>query len=114
MNELEQRTKNFALAVIRLIGEFPRTMTAEVIGRQLMRSGTSVGANYREAGRGVSRADFRNKIGTVLKEAAESQYWLELVVESGTCTASSAMALQRESNELVAIFTAISLKLRAD
>ncbi len=72
--DLEQRTKRFALAVIRFVSALPRTREADVLGRQLLRSATSIGANYREANRGVSRADFANKIGTVQKEAAETQY----------------------------------------
>ena len=77
MNDLEQRTKRFALDVIGLCRALPKCREADVLARQLLRSATSVGANYREAQRGVSRPDFKNKIGTVEKEAAETQYWLE-------------------------------------
>ena len=110
--DLEMRTKRFALAVITLVGSFPRSIAAEVIGRQLLRSATSIGANYREANRGVSRADFANKIGTVQKEAAETQYWLELLSESEVSKSPSVCGVLQESNELLAIFTTIGKKLR--
>ena len=72
--DLEIRPKRFALAVIELVAGFPRSPAADVIGRQLLRSATSIGANYREANRGLSRADFSNKIGIVQKEGSETQY----------------------------------------
>jgi four helix bundle protein len=75
---LEQRTKWFSLAIIALADALPKTRSADVLARQRLRSATSIGANYREANRGVSRADFTNKIGTVQKEASETQYWIEL------------------------------------
>src|SRR6476620_5410301 len=78
--DLELRTKRFALAVIKFTSSLPSTRELDVLARQLVRAATSIGANYREANRGVSRADFTNKIGTVQKEAAETQYWLELPV----------------------------------
>jgi four helix bundle protein len=111
-HDLEQRTKSFALAVIEFGAALPRTRSADVLGRQLLRSGTSIGANYREANRGVSRADFANKIGTVQKEAAETQYWIELLLESGIGKQSPGDDLHRESSELLAIFTAIGKKLK--
>src|SRR5439155_337826 len=80
--DLEQRTKRFALAVLEFASSLPRNRAADVLVKQLLRSATSMGANYREANRGVSRADFANKIGTVQKEAAETQYWIELLMES--------------------------------
>jgi len=76
--DLELRTKRFALAVIKFTSLLPSTRELDVLARQLVRAATSIGANYREANRGVSRADFANKIGTVQKEAAETQHWLEL------------------------------------
>src|SRR4051795_3123438 len=82
--DLEKRTKQFALAVINFTASLPRTREADILGRQLLRSGTSIGANYREANRSVSRPDFVNKLGVVQKEASETQYWLELFIESGT------------------------------
>jgi four helix bundle protein len=82
-----------------------------VLARQLLRSATSVGANYRDANRAVSRPDFVNKIGTVQKEASETQYWLELFIEAGVAK-SSAADLHKEASELLAIFTAVGKKLK--
>jgi four helix bundle protein len=111
--DLEQRTKRFSLAIIKFTAALPRTREADVLSRQLLRSATSIGANYREANRGVSRADFVNKIGTVQKEASETQYWIELLIESGITIKSAAEPLHKESSELLAIFTAIGKKLKA-
>ena len=86
-------------------------MTGDVLTRQLLRSATSIGANYREANRGVSRADFSNKIGTVQKEAAETQYWIELLIESKIGSEDTVLALLKESTELLAIFTTIGKRL---
>lgn len=110
--DLEQRTKRFSLAVIKFTASLPRTREADVLARQVLRSGTSIGANYREANRGVSRADFANKIGTVQKEASETVYWIELLIESGIAAAAPAKELHKESSELLAIFTAIGKKLK--
>jgi four helix bundle protein len=110
--DLEHRTKRFSLAIIKFSTEMPRTREADVLCRQLLRSATSIGANYREANRGVSRADFVNKIGIVQKEASETQYWVELLIESGIAKKSEAEELLRESSELLAIFTAIGKKLK--
>ena len=101
--DLELRTKRFALAVIKFTSSLPSTRELDVLARQLVRAATSIGANYRE----VSRADFTNKIGTVQKEAAETQYWLELLIESNLCPNQAAASLQEESSELLAIFTSI-------
>jgi four helix bundle protein len=84
---------------------------ADTLDKQLLPSGTSIGANYREANRGVSRADFANKIGTVQKEASETQYWLELFLESDLLRSPPAK-LHAEVSELLAIFTAIGKKLK--
>lgn len=110
--DLQERTKRFALDAIKFVAQLPRARDADILGRQLLRSATSVGANYREASRGVSRPDFANKIGTVEKEAAETQYWIELLIESGISPGASATALQKESSELLAIFTTIGRKLK--
>jgi len=110
--DLEQRTKRFALAVIKLVASLPRGAASDVLGRQILRSATSIGANYREANRAVSRPDFTNKIGTIQKEAAETQYWLELLIESGTLKDSNVADLHKESTELLAIFTTIGRKLK--
>src|SRR5438876_7536306 len=109
--DLEKRTKAFALSVIKFVSSLPRTREADVLGKQLLRSATSIGANYREANRGVSRADFTNKIGTVQKEAAETQYWLELLIESDIEKHKS-VSLHKEASELLAIFTSIGKKLK--
>ena|SRR5579859_769440 len=110
--DLERRTKQFSLAAIRFVSSLPRTREADVLARQLLRSATSIGANYREANRGVSRADFANKIGTVQKEAAETQYWIELLLDSEIGKKSSATDLLKESSELLAIFTSIGKRLK--
>jgi four helix bundle protein len=103
---LRNRTKRFALRVIRLVGSLPKTDAARVIGRQLLRSGTSIGANYRAAGRGRSRAEFSAKLGVALEEADETVYWLELLVESGIVPERRMHEIVQEANELVKIFAA--------
>jgi four helix bundle protein len=80
--EFKNRTKKFALRVIKLVSSLPKGLVADVIGRQLLRSGTSVGANYRAACRGRSTADVVNKLGVVEEEADESLFWMELLVEA--------------------------------
>jgi len=107
--EMKERTKQFALRVIRLVESLPRERTAEVIGRQLLRSGTSVGANYRAACRAKSPADFIAKMGIVEEEADESLFWMELLVESGIVEASKLESLMKEADELLAI-TVSSIK----
>ena len=82
-NDLLDRTKKFALAAIKFCEQLPKDETSRVLGRQLLRSGTSVGANYRAAHRAKSKTDFISKMGTVLKEADESAYWIELLIEAG-------------------------------
>lgn len=105
-NDLLARVKRFALDVIRFYAALPNDEVSRVLGRQLLRSGTSVGANYRQARRGRSTAEFVAKWGVALTEADESHYWLELLIESGTCTNDKARALLQEAAELTAIFTA--------
>jgi len=105
-DELRARTKQFALRVIRLFRSLPKTGEAQVIGKQLLRSGTSIGANYRAACRARSRADFVAKLGVVVEEADESVYWIELLGESGALNASRLKELETEAHELTAIFTA--------
>ena len=106
--DLKPRTKAFALRVIRMYSELPKNDTmAQVLGKQVLRSRTSVGANYREASRSRSKAEFISKIGDRLKEIEETEYWLELLVDSG-CVASRKMAdLLDETRQLIAIFTTI-------
>lgn len=107
--DLQRRTKQFALRVIRLCEHLPSRPAARVIGNQLLRSGTSVGANYRAARRARSNAEFASKIGIVLEEADESVYWLELLVEGGIVPLKKLNLLLREAEELVAIFAASRL-----
>jgi four helix bundle protein len=101
--ELKGRTKAFALRVIRLYGALPRTGAGRVIGDQVLRSGTSVGANYREASQARSKAEFIAKLGDSLKEIEESQYWLELLAESAILPSERLADLQQEAKELTAI-----------
>jgi four helix bundle protein len=101
--DLKQRTKEFALRVIRLTEALPKGRTADVIGRQLLRSGTSVAANYRAACRAKSTADFISKMGTVEEEADESLFWMEMLVEAGLMSAERLAPLMQEADELVAI-----------
>lgn len=104
--ELKNRTKVMALRVIRLVTSLPRTREADVLGRQLLRAATSVGANYRAACRARSRADFVSKIGIVEEEVDETLYWLELLSESKITNPQLIQDLMKEVQELVAIFTA--------
>ena len=104
--ELRARTKKFALRVIRLFQHLPRSLDAQVLGKQLLRSGTSVGANYRAAGRARSKAEFISKIAIVLEEADETVFWLECVIESRIVKQELLQDLLTEANELVAIFAA--------
>lgn len=106
MNDLKLRTKQFALRVIRLVESLPTGRTADVIGRQLLRAGTSVGANYRSACRARSSADFRSKMGIVEEEADESAYWMELLIEAGLMKPKRLEKLLQEANELTAIIVA--------
>ncbi len=108
--DLKERTKKFALRIIKLVSSLPRTREADVIGGQVLKSGTSVGANYREATRARSKAEFRSKIGIVEQEADETLYWLELLEESEIISKSLISNLIKESDELVAIFTTIGRK----
>ena len=110
--ELADRTRRFALRVVRLVQSLPRTRTTEVIGRQLLRSGTSVGANYRSVCRSRSTADFVSRMSIVEEEADESAYWLELLVEARTVKAEKVDALLSEANELVAISAASIITAR--
>ena len=103
--DLRTRTTAYALRIIRLYGSPPKTTEAQVIGRQLLRSGTSVGAHYREATRARSRAEFVSKIEGALQELDESSYWLELLGLSGIVSKQLLADLYTEIDELIAIFT---------
>ncbi|MDR1818461.1 MAG: four helix bundle protein [Puniceicoccales bacterium] len=111
--DLKDRTRDFALRAIRLFSALPKgDAVAQVLGRQVLRSATSIGANFREAARGRSTAEFIAKIGDCLKEIDETQYWFELLVGSGRVTEKRMSALADEARQLNAILTAISKKLR--
>ncbi len=103
---LRDRTKRFALLVIRLCQALPRSQASTVITRQLLRSATSVGANYRAVCRARSTADFVSKLGIVLEEADETLFWLELLADGGVAHPDKTAPLRKEANELVAIFVA--------
>ena len=104
--ELLQRTKQFALRVLKLGDHLPSSATGRVIGNRLILSGTSIGANYRAACRSRSRADFAAKMGVVAEKADESVYWLELIDEGSLPPTRKIAPLLHETNELTAIFTA--------
>ena len=105
-DELKRRTKQFALRVMNLVDALSCTTTGRAIGGQLVRAGTSVGANYRAACRGRSKAEFAAKLGTVAEEADESCFWLELIIEGCLINESLVKPLLDEADELTAIFTA--------
>lgn len=107
--EMKRRTQEFALRVIRLVESLPSGRTADVIGRQLLRSGTGAGANYRAACRAKSPADFISKMGTVEEEHDESIYWMELLITAGIVPEDKLTALMEECNELLAM-TVSSIK----
>ena len=108
MNEADMklRTKRFALDVIELVSKLPKTTEGRVVGYQLIRSGTSVGANYRAACRAKSKADFISKLGIVEEEADESCYWLELIIEGKILPEEQVASLLEEANEITAIIVA--------
>ena len=106
--ELRERTKLFGLRIVKMFVALPKSDEAQVLGKQVLRSGTSVGANYREAHRSRSKAEFISKVGDCLKELDETAYWLELLTESGIVKPTKLAALQDETNQLLAILTTIS------
>jgi four helix bundle protein len=110
--ELEGRTKDFGVRIVRLIRAFPKTVDGIEVGRQLLRSGTSIGANYREANRGESKDDFIHKVGVGEKEASETVCWLEICEAAPLGSADEVRALLREAEELLAILTTIGRKAR--
>jgi four helix bundle protein len=105
--EMLRRTRRFALAIIRLGLSLPRSMVSQVLGRQVLGSGTSVGAHYREACRAKSRADFVSKIEGALQELDETVYWLELVQDVYVEKSSQTRSLMTEANELISIFVSV-------
>lgn len=110
--ELEGRTKDFGVRIIRLIRAFPKTVDGIEMGRQLLKSGTSIGANYREANRAESKQDFIHKVGIAEKEAAETGYWLELCEGAPLGNRDEVRALLKEAGELLAILTTIGRKAK--
>jgi four helix bundle protein len=111
--DLRVRTKQFALRVIKLFSSLPKRTEADVIGKQILRSGTSIGANFREAYRARSDAEFVSKLGDCLKELDETSYWLELLVEADIFPNERLASLQDECNQLIAILVTISKKVKS-
>ena len=110
--DLKRRTKEFALQIIKLYGQLPKSTEAQVIGKQVLKSGTSVGAHYREASRSRSKAEFISKVEVGLQELEETTYWLELLVDANIGTESAIISLLRETDELNAIFTSCVKKAK--
>ena len=106
-SDLAARTKSFALQMIRLFSALPKTTEAQVLGKQVLRSGTSVRANYREAYRARSKAEFVAKCGDCLREIEETAYWLELLVEASLVASERLQPIRQECRELTAIFVTI-------
>jgi four helix bundle protein len=103
--DLKMRTKRFALAILAMAKHMPRSSTGQIVGRQLIRSATSVGANYRAACRARSQAEFFSKIGIVIEEADEAAYWLELLIEIRSVPEEIIQPRLNEADELIAIMT---------
>jgi four helix bundle protein len=112
--DLAARTTNFARRIIRLYVALPKETVAQVLGKQALRSGTSIGANYREASRSRSKAEFVSKIGDCLKEADETAYWLELLADEGIISQKRLEPLLKETHELIAIPVTISKRARGN
>lgn len=110
--ELEERTKNFALRIIKLVSSLPKNKVCDVIGYQIMKSGTAIGANYREATRAESKPDFIHKVGIIEKEANETLYWLEILEASQIFSNNKLVSLKDECKQLLAIFTATGKSAR--
>jgi len=111
--DLRVRTKQYGLRIVRLYTALPKHGAVEVIGKQLLRSGTSVGAQYREAHRAKSGPDFVSKMQGALQELDETEYWLELLEESALVSADKLIALRGETDELLAIFVSIVKKVKS-
>ena len=105
--DLRDRTKHFALRIVEMFSVIPKTTEAQVVGKQVLRSGTSVGANYREAYRGRSKAEVIAKCGDSLRELEETAYWFELLVEGKIVPPEKLSDVRQECDELVAIFVTI-------
>ena len=111
--DLQARTKTFALRIVRLYCSLPKTTEAQVLGKQVLRSGTSVGAQYREAMRARSVAEFVSKVEGGLQELEETAYWLELLTDSGIIPGPKLVGLLKESNELTAMLVASARTAKA-
>jgi four helix bundle protein len=113
-NQLEIRTRKFAISIIKLSSSLPKTEEGKVIRNQITKSGTSIGANYREANRSRSKADFANRIRICESEASETSYWLEIIEDLTWIDSKNIRPILTESNELVAIYTTIGKKLKTN
>ena len=111
--DLRRRTKSFALRIIKLYAALPKSTEAQVLGKQLLRSGTSVGAHYREAVRARSKAEYISKVGGGLQELEESIYWMELLSDAALIAPQKLDSLIAEANELIAIFVTLSNRAKA-
>lgn len=111
-NDLRERTTEFALRIVRMYTQLPKTTEAQTLGKQVLRSGTSVGAQFRESQRAKSDADFINKLEGCLQEADETAYWLELLVKAEIVPAQRLEALRKEIDEIIAILVTIVTKVK--
>ena len=112
--QLKARAKRFAVRIVKLSASLPKTDQARVIGKQVLRSGTSMAANYRATCRARSKAEFAAKLGVVVEEADETVYWLELLQEAGILDREAMDGLYEEANELLAIFAASQRTVRSN
>lgn len=110
--DLRSRTVEFALRIVKLYTSLPKTTEAQVLGKQVLRSGTSIGAHYREGHRAKSDADIVHKFETALQELDETDFWLELLIKSDIVSPNKLEPLIKETNELIAIFTTIVTKIK--
>jgi four helix bundle protein len=110
--DLRERTMEYAKRIVRMFSALPQNTLAQTLGKQVLRSGTSVGANYREADSGRSKAEFIAKMGDCLKELSETEYWLELMAAEEILSSDRLAPLIQETRELIAIFTTIIKKSR--
>ncbi|MCB0119176.1 MAG: four helix bundle protein [Anaerolineales bacterium] len=111
-NDLRERTTEFALRIVRMYTQLPKTTEAQTLGKQVLRSGTSVGAQFRESQRAKSDADFINKLEGCLQEADETAYWLELLVKAEIVPAKRLEGLRKEIDEITAILVTIVTKVK--
>lgn len=109
---MKERTKEFALQVVRLYASLPRSVIAQTLGKQVLRSGTSVGAHYREAVRSRSDAEYISKVEGALQELDETGYWLELLADAGVCQPGTTAVLRGEADELTAMLVACAKKAK--